>query len=510
MNKTIAALTVLLLAGVTAGCGGGGSGAGDAGKSGEGAANGDPGTASSTSLSMLVGSQSNWTYSKDKPIWKAIRDKTNVDIQGQVPPGDNYNEALNLTIATGNMPDLMFMGSFVTANKYGQQGALANIMDYIDLMPNFKSWLGKYPELKERYTSAEGKMFMFPNEGFGQGERIGWLYREDVFKKHNLALPDSYDELYETLKKLKTLYPDSYPFVTRGAFGTISRMAPQFETYNDVYYDFDKKEWRYGPTEENYKKLVQFLNKLYKEGLMPPDWLTVKGKQFDDFIANNKAFVFLDYLVMDYYNVPLRKDNPQFNMLFMPPPAGFAGAKRLNININTVDSGMTVSSTSKKIKEAMKYMDFFYSEAGRELSSWGIKGVTYEEANGTKKYLDSFKTMSDLREKPGLLNYGTYTWIDYNALLTLSGKETKEAYAVVGKYDSKLQPKPALTEKENEVLTTVGQSVSKHREENITKFIIGEKGMDQWDAYVNEAKKLGAEQVIKVYKEAYDRVLKAK
>ncbi|MDF2719083.1 MAG: transporter substrate-binding protein, partial [Paenibacillus sp.] len=203
-------------------------------------------------------------------------------------------------------------------------------------------------------------------------------------------------------------------------------------------------------------------------------------------------------------------DNPQFNMLFMPPPAGFAGAKRQNININTVDSGMTVASTSKKIKEAMKYMDFFYSEAGRELSSWGIKGVTYEETNGTKKYLDSFKTMSDLREKPGLLNYGTYTWIDYNALLTTSGKETKEAYAVVGKYDSKLQPKPALTEKENEVLTTVGQSVSKHREENITRFILGEKGMDQWDAYVGEAKKLGVDQVVKVYKDAYDRVLKAK
>ncbi|MDF2717516.1 MAG: extracellular solute-binding protein, partial [Paenibacillus sp.] len=264
MKKGIAGLAVLMLAGLTAGCGAGSGSTQEAGKIGEGASPGKP--ASSTILAMLVGSQSNWTYAKDKPIWKAIQEKTNVEINGQVPPGDNYTEALNLTIATGNMPDLMFMGSFVTANKYGQQGALANIMDHIDQMPNFKSWLGKYPELKERYTSAEGKMFMFPNEGFGQGERIGWLYREDVFKKHNLALPNSYDELYETLKKLKQLYPDSYPFVTRGAFGTISRMAPQFDTYNDVYYDFDKKEWRYGPTEENYKKLVQFLNKLYKDG----------------------------------------------------------------------------------------------------------------------------------------------------------------------------------------------------------------------------------------------------
>ncbi|GAA3399510.1 extracellular solute-binding protein [Paenibacillus hodogayensis] len=509
MKKGIAAAMAVLLAGVSAGCSGGGSGSStgtDPGK--ETAPAGKQG--GPTTLTMLVGAQGNWTYNKDKPIWKTIKEKTNVDIVGQVPPGDNYVEAVNLTVATGNMPDLMYMSSFTVANKYGQQGALANILDYLDLMPNFRSWLAKYPELKQRYTSAEGKMYMFPNEGFGQGERIGWMYRDDVFKKHNLPLPTTYDELYETLKKLKQQYPDSYPFVTRGAFGTITRMAPQFDTYNDVYYDFDKKEWRYGPAEDNYKKLVLFLNKLYKEGLMPPDWLTVKGKQFDDFIANNKAFVFLDYMVMDYYNVPLRKDNPQFAMLFMPPPVGFAGAKRQNLNINTVDSGMTVASTSSKIKDAMKYIDFFYSEAGKELSSWGIKGVTYEETNGTKKYLDEFKTLSDLREKPGLLNYGTYTWIDYNALLTTTSKETRDAYAVVGQYDSKLQPKPAFNEKENDVLTTVGQAIQKHREENITRFILGEKGMDQWDAYVADVKKLGLDQLVKVYKEAYDRQLQAK
>ncbi|MEF3305845.1 extracellular solute-binding protein [Paenibacillus sp. GYB003] len=507
MKTKGAAMLAVALAVAAAGCSSGGSPGGD----GKGGPEPAPGTAAAkTTLTMLVGSQSNWTYSKDKPIWKAIEERTNVAINGQVPPGDNYNEAVNLTIASGNLPDLMFMSSFSTANKYGQQGALANILDYLDLMPNFKSWLSQYPELKQRYTSAEGKMFMFPNEGFGQGERITWMYRDDVFKKHNLTVPATYDELYETLKALKRLYPDSYPFVTRGAFGTISRMAPQFETYNDFYYDFDKKEWRYGPIEDNYKKIVLFLNKLYKDGLMPPDWLTVRGKQFDDFIANDKSFVFLDYMVMDYYNVPLRKDNPQFAMRFMPPPAGFAGAKRQNINQNTVDSGMTVASTSSKIKEAMKYMDFFYSPAGKELSSWGIKGVTYEETNGAKKYLDAFKTMSDLREKPGLLNYGTYTWIDYNALLTLTGAETKEAYAEAVKYDSKLQPKPAFTEKENDVLTTVGQSIAKHREENITRFILGEKGMDQWDAYVNEVKRLGLEQVMKVYKDAYDRVLQAK
>lgn len=501
MNKTIALLLAFVLVLTLAACGGGTK---------EEPEKGTTVTTEKKTLKMLVADQGNWTYNKDKPIWKAIADKTNVTIEGQVPPGENYTEALNLTIASGNMPDLMFMGDFSIANKYGGQGALVNILEYVDSMPNFKKWLGTYPELKERYLSSDGKMYMFPNQGFGETNRITWLYREDVFKKNNLKAPQNYDELYTALKQLKQLYPDSYPLVTRFGFGTVTRSAPNFETGNGPYYDFDKKEWRYGPTEDNYKKLITYLNRFYKEGLIPPDWLTVNTKKFEDFISNNKTFVLLDYMVMDTYNLPLRKDNPQFNLMLMAPPSGFAGAKQVNPNENFVDSGMTVASTSTKIKDVMKYMDFFYSEAGRELSSWGVEGVTYEVKDGKKKFLDEFKTLAQLREKPGLLNFGTYTWIDYSTNLSIATQETRDAFKDVAKYDSKLQPKPAFTDKEQDIINTVGQAITKHREENITKFILGDKRMEDWDQYVSEVKKLGVDQLLSVYKDAYNRVLKAK
>ena len=44
-----------------------------------------------------------------------------------------------------------------------------------------------------------------------------WLYREDVFKMHNLKVPETFDELYDVCKKLKSIYPDSYPLCTRSA-----------------------------------------------------------------------------------------------------------------------------------------------------------------------------------------------------------------------------------------------------------------------------------------------------
>ena len=35
--------------------------------------------------------------------------------------------------------------------------------------------------------------------------------RVDVFEKNGLEVPKTYDELYESCKKLKEIYPDIYP-----------------------------------------------------------------------------------------------------------------------------------------------------------------------------------------------------------------------------------------------------------------------------------------------------------
>ena len=455
-------------------------------------------------FTALLSSHPNWPYREDWVVWKIIEEKTGVTLKVQVPSG-NWDEVLNLTVASGNMPDLMYMSSFTQANDYGQQGALANILQYVDMMPNFKKWLEKYPEIKERYLSADGKMFMFPNEGFGETNRRAWLYREDIFKKHNLNMPQNYDELYDVLKQLKTLYPDSYPLSFRWQLGTLENFAANFGVSTWVYYDKDAGVWKFGPTQEGFKDMLTYLSKFYKEGLMPPDWLTMTTKQWEDLMANNKSFVMTDYIVLDTYNIPLRKQNPEFSLKFLPPPAGKPGGKQVNPHLHVIDSGLTVASTSKHIPDIMKFMDFFYSEEGREVSSWGKEGVTYVVENGQKKFKGDYPTFAELRKQTGLFTNGTYEWIDFNANLSMLSQEAREAYENARNYDTYLQPAPAFTKEENDVIRTVGQTVKKFYEESVTKFILGEKNLSEWDKYVSDINKLGVDQLITIYTEAYKR-----
>lgn len=510
MKKALSTMLSIAVTGsLIAGCSGSGTG-------GTGAAPGaDPGASQSKPIdpsvkknfSMLVESHPSWPYSKEWPVWKLIEEKTGVTFNVQVPSG-KIEDSLSLAVASGSMPDIMYTLDKKLADKYGQQGALVNILDHINDMPNFKKWMEKYPDDTKYSLSADGKMYIFPNEGIGETNRQIWMYREDIFKKHGLTPPKNFDELYKVAKKLKELYPNSYPFSFR--FGNqlqiMRNLTPNFSTNEDYYYDYDKKEWRYGPTEDGYKKVVEYMNKFYKEGLMPPDWLTMDVKQWQDLISTNRSFMTVDFIGrIDFFNQPMRKENKDFTMAFMVPPAG-TGGKNVNAYTHFKISGMMVSTTSKNVKDIMKFMDFYYSEEGRTMLSWGKEGVDYKVENGKKKFIQPFVDVADLRKKTGISTNGSFTWFDYDAHLSLSSPELQQIYVEARKYDDKLKPQLAYTEKEMETQATIGEAIKKHREENISKFILGQRSLDDWSKYVDEAKKLGVDKVLEVNKQSYDRM----
>lgn len=95
-------------------------------------------------------------------------------------------------------------------------------------------------------------------------------------------------------------------------------------------------------------------------------------------------------------------------MQFMAPPAGIAGGKQLNPYFHYMEGGLTVASTSKNIDDVMSYMDFFYSEEGRTLSSWGVEGETYVKEGDTIKFKPEYNDVIEMRKQTGLQTSGTY------------------------------------------------------------------------------------------------------
>ncbi|GIP40103.1 sugar ABC transporter substrate-binding protein [Paenibacillus sp. J31TS4] len=462
------------------------------------------GTNEPVTLSMMIATHNSWPYKEDWGIFKWYKEKTNVEFKIEAPPND-YTTAVNLAISSGSLPDLMNVTGLTTANKYGNAGAFVNILDHLDKLPNYKKFLDQHPEVKETVLSADGKSYLFPVYGLDKQSRRSWIYREDIFAKHGLKPPTTYDELYTVAKKLKELYPDSFPIGIFDNLGPLNNMTYGFGTANTTYYDFDKKEWRYGPIEDTYKELVTYMNKFYKEGLVPPDFMALKRKQWQDLFTQNKAFIGNDYIgSID----EIVSDNKDFNLNFMIPPKGGPSGVAKNLNNGFITTGFAISSNSKKQDAAFRFMDFLYSPEGIEIASWGKEGETYTVENGKKKFKPEIGDFTKMRQKYGFATYGTYAVLDMEGFFSTFSPKMQAALKDFDKYEAKMQPRVAYTDAENEQLSTLNDSISKYKEEQVAKFILGQRPLSEWDAYVAEFKKLGVQKVLDINKTAYERTLK--
>ena len=458
-------------------------------------------------FTMLLESHANWPYNKDWPVWDWIEEKTGARFNVELPSGE-LNDTINLNMASGNLPDITFFLNRANADKFGQQGALANILDYKDDMPHLTAWLQKYPDIANSSLAADGKMYMLPNEGFGETNRVIWMYREDIFKKHGLEIPGTYDELIEVSKKLKELYPESYPFSFRSGSNLqiLNFTTAQFGLKNFIFQDPNTGEARYGPTEDGYKEMVGYLQVMNKEGLIPPDWLTFNLQQWQNAVTNDQSFIILDYIGrLDLFNIPMQKTNPEFKLAFMPPPEGTPGNK-VNPYIHFLESGMTVSAKSKKVKEVMQALDWYYSEEARKILSYGPDDVVYTTVNGEKKLRDEYQDVTDVRKKTGLATNGAYSWFDYDAHLAPATQEQRDTFDLARQYDSFFPVRPQYIESELSTVSMLSTAVDKHRNEQITRFILGQRSLEEWDQYVTEAKEIGLNELMKISKTAYDRL----
>lgn len=439
----------------------------------------------------------------DWVVWRAHEKNANVDLEVSGYQG-NWWETIPLIIASGDMPDLMWMVRD-DANKFGDQGALVNLLDVLDKIPNLKAFMDKQQDQVSALISAQGNIYLHPAYGvFDEYDGL-FLYRKDIFEKNNLSTPKDYDEFYNVLKKLKELYPESTPLYFPG-LDTISQFGPSFNIALGLFLDTDSNTVKYGPIEDNFKILLEFLAKAYEEKLIPMEFGSLTTDKRDALITTNKTFIYYGYLThIDRYNSIVRESNPEFTLAFMPPPAGPTG-KAYNAEKFFVGEGLTVTSTSQNKDAALKFLDYLFTEEGATACCWGLEGETYTVVNGNKQFLPVVKDLSTANREFGLFTSGNTGYGDHKAIEALMSEETARSYQEGLKYMKPVASLlPALLPDEIDATTVKSQAIGKYMEENVTKFIFGQRSLSEWDNYVKDIKNLGLDDVLKVYNDALAR-----
>ncbi len=227
-------------------------------------------------------------------------------------------------------------------------------------------------------------------------------------------------------------------------------------------------------------------------------------------MSTDQSFITQNYIIrIDMFNELNREIDPDYTLIHMPPPAGTPNGKKQDFSAHFQQAGYAIATTSSHIDTVIRYLDWTFSEEGRDALSWGIEGEMYTDVEGEKSWVKEYPNPSDLRTETGLSLFGTYTWFDYDAHMALFSDEVKEAYEEYPKYDAPFIPEPAFTSEEQEKLSIQGEEITKYRDQEIAKFIIGQRDLSEWDAYVDQLKSLGVEEMVSMYEKAHSRMLEA-
>lgn len=478
-------------------------------------------TLEGANIKVVLPSHPNWPYRDDWAILDYIREATGANIDFVAYPNSDYTTKVSLIMADPEgVPDLMCMPGPDFVSKYVSQNAFIAIDDYEDMMPNYKKFWASVPEeqaesMLRMRRSADGKTY-YP-QVWGRHNTINlrtWLYRKDVFEKHNLKTPETLDDLYETAKTLKALYPESYPICIRGFFNNgVDLIGPQWSPYfaYGAYYDFDNDEWHFGAREDTMREMIEYFKKLSDEKLIPPSYITMSASEWSELVHTNRTFVFPQYQVqIDILNAESRKNNPGFTMAaMMPPRANTEKGQNLLAKWNVDPCGYVIcnSRDDKRIANAVSLLDWFYSDEASDLLSWGKEGETYEVRDGVKRYIVDEGT--NVQNAYGIQTNSFIVRIEPEAVMEGFSEEQRESTDFITTYIEKGY-NPAqwvgFNEEEEAVRAELGAALKTYSQEMISKFLLGTEPLSKWDEFVSTLNEMGVDELLGAYESAYNRV----
>lgn len=366
---------------------------------------------------------SNYTLKSDMYLFKKLEEAIGCKINVTSYDAEQYRIKVNTALQTNSLPDMCAMIiEYPVFNVYGDQGAFVNLMDPAvqNRMPNFKKKILDNPECQELiefYKSEAGGLYGLLRWDCERTVNFGWMYREDIFKKHNIPMWTDSETFLATMRQLKKLYPESYPVGGASMESVFARVCTNYGFNNvDKAYDWDKKEWFLGATHEGFYEMMSLFQTLYNEGLLDPDCFTNGTNNLDEGVFNNINFVYNSWIGRmsvenTYAQTSPDKVDEGFHMAYAAE-IGNGIAKGLGKMAMT---GTVINAqTGINAEACMAIYNYLYSDEGTQVMTMGEEGVTFDTVDGKRVYKNkdgsvmANPTIQTLEEQYGLWNGSTY------------------------------------------------------------------------------------------------------
>lgn len=380
-NKKIAAVICMCTVAVSSliGCG---STAGEvATPSGEGSAESPAAKTEETPVVSIFNRINPEVNVENNPLLEALGEKVGVKIEYNAPPINNYNEKLQITMASETLPDIIY--NWGAADSYYESwaadGLLAELDDKIQNYPNIMATIPESYWEAVRSTNT-GKIHAIPKTNVDN--YWGFIINNTWLDNLGLQAPTTLEEFKEVCHAFTYDDPDgngkddtyAISFTKPDSTGLhLLALQPTFGLADvrdtDGNYKITQKKSGYLP-------YLTYIRELYADGVVDPEFITnERGTDMEKLIAG-KAGIIVDHQngVLSYLSKdPDACEKYTYIGSLKQPEGDFVSY------IGPSMWGMWMISADADVDQCLKLIDYALSDEGFQLL-----GV------GTEEYYNSY------------------------------------------------------------------------------------------------------------------------
>lgn len=402
------------------------TGCGNSGGNSSGSNSGSGGTDENGVVELTFynadGQEDPWT----DPVAEVLTEKTGVKLKTDYPVGAD-TQRISLMIAEQNFPDMIYakgdVGSLIDA------GAMIDMTDLIEEYgPNIKKLYGNEFE-KLKYSEDDPSIYQLCSYAVGgtKYENSGTAQIQfAALKENDYKIPDTLEEFEKMIKDYIKAHPktedgmdtmgltlsvsDWHWMITLGnPAGYIAEGAPD----NGQWLIDDSYNATYKFTSDKIREYFKWLNKMYNEGILDPEFATQTHDDYIAKISSGRVVALLDTdwdyadgekilkqdgkLDKTYCGIPLTmdKDTKAPSLMYQGLPAG---------------QGVGITTACENPEAAIKYLDYLCSDEGQVLVNWGIEGTNYLLDDDGHRY----RTQEEIDASNNDKNYSKTTGVGFH------------------------------------------------------------------------------------------------
>lgn len=448
-------------------------------------------------------------------------DPNNITLEYVSVPRAQELEQLNVLMAAKQAPDIVFSYSYGPMYNFCKDGGITDVTELMNEHgSDLKTFLG---DEVLKLGQIDGKQYLIPAKRIIRGT-MAQLIRQDWLDALGLEAPTTTDELYTVLKAFKEKDPGKVgdkliPYALSG---------PTYTQYRDLLTSFidteGMDEAEVLATDERmrpgFKEGLRFLNKLYNEGLISPDFSLDKDrKQMETAIANGYVGFFNDDL-----GRPLQIDGVYDTLKKTVPTAKLAAVDTFTdkngnhpkaiYSANGLYLG--IPSFSKSADAAVKYLNWMSNKDVMFTLQYGIEGRNYQlDESGFPVTLDTEEAKTthwyNLGFDMALVVNGKYIEddeksIEFNAMSTGDNKDLYLACYENSVRDGWSDVIVPPTEAENKYASNYYEKAAELCNKSIMAST--EEFDSVFDGLMKEMRELGGEEMIAARLEVFKELLK--